>query len=94
MDQDLVLYLKSLDFSEEDIEFLTEKTPALITTPYECAMDNIMQVVSKGFPMEDIDMLIFANPNFLTISPEELSESLAKISGDIEEQLKNNPFLI
>ncbi len=94
MDKNLNTFFVTLGFSEEDISLLLATAPSLKITTYEHAMDNIMEVVSCGYPMEDIDGLIFANPKFLTKPTELITNGLKLIKGNVEDSLKNDPFLI
>lgn len=94
MDSNLVKYLSDLGFAELDIKLLTKMEPMLNKITYTYALANIALVVNKGYPQDDIDSLIYANPSFLVSLPETLAINLNNISGDIEEQLKNDPFLI
>jgi len=94
LDEKLKYYFITLGFEKEDIENLISICPALVDIDYDFAMNNIMAVVKKGFPVEDIDAIIAANPAFLTADNQTLVADLAAISGDIEQALKDDPFLI
>ena len=94
MDKELYQYLLSLNFEDDDIKFLCAICPGLEIISAERAFENIAIVISYGYPEEDIDGLISANPSFLLNVPEHLNEALAKLGEDIEEKLKNNPDLI
>ena len=93
MDKNLKYYLKSLGFSDNDILSLIENTPALQFIDYGDAIDNIMLVVAKGYPIDDIDSIIAINPAFLAEDPDVLRNKLKQID-NIAEQLKADPFLI
>ena len=94
LDGKLKYYLTSLGFETEDIENLIELCPALVDIDFEFAFANIQSVAKHGFPIEDIDGIIATNPAFLTADNQTLEKDLNAISGDIEEALKNDPFLI
>lgn len=94
MDADLKFYFKSLGFSDADISNLMSMEPALNIIDYKSAMDNIMVVVSSGYPMEDIDSLIAINPSFMVLPISELRAALSRVSGNVEQALKDDPFLI
>lgn len=94
MDKDLKYYLSGLGFEAADIDNLTLLEPALNVIDYTYAMDNIMLVVQKGYPIEDIDSLIATNPSFLVSDHGNLALALSQIKGDIETALKADPFLI
>ena len=94
LDGKLKYYLISLGFETEDIENLLELCPALADIDFEFAFANIQSVVKKGYPIEDIDAIIAVNPAFLTADNKTLEKDLSALSGDIEEVLKKDPFLI
>ena len=93
MDENLKYYLNSLGFKDNNILSLIKTTPALQLIDYDYALDNIMLVVSKGFPMDDIDSIIAINPSFLAEDSNILKDKLNKLT-NIEEELKADPFLI
>lgn len=92
MDKNLNYYLKSLGFKDNDILSIIKTTPALQIIDYDYALDNIMLVVAKGYPIDDIDSIIAINPAFLAEDQDILKEKLNKISNI--EDLKNDPYLI
>ena len=94
MDELLFKFLKSLEFDEEDIENLCMIAPELEYVSGERAIECAKAVVDAGFPKVDIDGLIFTNPGFLANDPETIKQKLKEIEGDLEEQLKADPFLI
>ncbi|MBQ8468207.1 MAG: hypothetical protein IJ542_00435 [Clostridia bacterium] len=94
LDDRLKYYLVSLGFKPEDIENLISVCPALVDIDFDFAFDNISEVVKRGFPIEDIDAIIAVNPTFLTADKQTLITDLNAISGDIEQALKDDPFLI
>ena len=94
LDEKLKYYLLTLGFEKEDIENLISICPALVDIDYDFAMDNIMTVAKKGFPIEDIDAIIAVNPAFLVADKQMLVSNLNAISGNIEQALKDDPFLI
>lgn len=94
LDGKLKYYLTSLGFENEDIENLLELCPALVDIDFEFAFENIQSVAKYGYPIEDIDAIIAANPAFLTADNKTLEKDLKAISGDVEEALKKDPFLI
>ena len=94
LDDKLKYYLNSLGFENEDIENLLNICPALADIDFDFAFKNIYSVVQKGYPIEEIDSIIAVNPAFLTADNKTLEKDLKAISGNIEEALKNDPFLI
>ena len=94
MDKLFFKYLTNLGFETSDINELVEIVPGLDIISYNRVYDNVQAVVDAGFPEIDIDGLIFANPGFLCNDPEYLRAKLVSIGGDIEEKLKDNPYII
>lgn len=94
MDKELNMYLKRLDFTNDDINEICSIAPGLDIIDSERAFKNISVVVQYGYPEVDIDSLIFSNPAFMCNDPEYLKVKLSKLGGDIEEKLKADPFLI
>ena len=94
MDKKVENFLINMDFTKEDIRELLSVAPGLGNISYEWFADCIEAVTDAGYPQADIDSLIFSNPTFLTQSPEFLKCELSSIGGDIEEKLKQNPYLI
>lgn len=94
MDNNLYTYLKSLDLQDEDIEVLLCQCPNLDFIDGNNALLCADVLIQAGYPKEDIDSLICINPRILTYNPEELKIKLSSLSGDIEQILKYNPFII
>lgn len=51
-------------------------------------------LVLYGYPKSELRDLILINPQILLYSPAILETNLKNLGADIEEKLKNNPFLI
>lgn len=94
MDKELKEYLMQLGLSENQIKEMIKNVPHFIMLTYEIAKENINVLCEYGFPIEDVDMLIYSNPAILLTSPEDLSEDLASLGENVEEILKNDPFAI
>ncbi len=94
MDEILYKYLLSLDLTVDDIKGLCDLAPGLEIISHERAFANIEAVVAAGYPEEDIDSLICVNPGFLCNETEYLAQKLSEIDGDVEEALKDDPFII
>ena len=94
MDQALYNYLIKLGFDEEDIKFLCTGCPGLENISADIALQNVATVVRYGYPKEDMDGLIAANPNFLLNNPTDLEKVLINLGDNVEESLKTNPYLI
>lgn len=97
MDNQIYNFFKELKFSDAEIENLLEIAPAIAETPTSDIIDNMTIVVRFGFPADDIGSLIALNPAFLCRNIDELTSDLVELSktcDDIEEALKNDPYLI
>ena len=94
MDKELKKYLINLGFSEKQISQMCLTYPSLKLVTYEQAMENIDILSYYGYPVEDIDSLIQANPLFIIVEPNFLEEILNDIDGEVESVLKNDPFVI
>ena len=94
MDKELKDYLIKLGLSEKQINEMIKNVPHFVMLTFEIAKENIEVLCQYGFPIEDVDMLIFSNPAILLTSPEDLSEDLASLGDNVEEILKEDPFAI
>lgn len=89
--------LNNLNFSNDEIENLVSIAPVLDTISIECATTNLNLLVAYNYPADDLSYLIAMNPGFLCRDAIELRNDLEQISIDydnVEEALKNDPFLI
>lgn len=93
MTKKLLEYLKSLNLTVDDVEILFKLEPALKTADENLVISNIELVIKFGYPRIDMGAFIQINPAFLLASQEVLKETLLSLD-DVEEELKNNPFLI
>ena len=94
MDKELFNYIKSFGFEDEDVEDFCSREPALEIIDCSRAKACVEAVVEAGYPRIDIDGLIFTNPGFLTNDPRDLKIKLITLGANIEEKLKEDPFLI
>lgn len=96
MNKNIYEFLKELKFDDGEIETLLNAAPVLGEVSFEQALSNMTAIVSMGYPADDISYLISQNPAFLCRNTHELQQDLAEIAknGDIEKQLKNDPYLI
>ena len=94
MENNLMNILSKYGITEEDYEEIITLCPSLKIIDAERAIKNISLLEQFGFPSFDIDSLILTNPNFLLNDPKHLAEILTKLNGNMEEKLKENPFLI
>ena len=96
MNKNIYEFLKELKFDDGEIETLISAAPVLEELSFEQALANMTAVVSAGYPADDISYIISLNPAFLCRNTTELQQNLTKIAenGDIEQQLKTDPYLI
>ena len=94
MDKELKVLLNKLTIADEEIAGLVELCPGLDIVDWNNAGACIKIVVDAGYPIEDISSLIYVNPGFMMYDPNDLISILEEFDGDIEEILKDNPFLI
>ena len=94
MEQRLYNFFRCHGFGDNDVQFLCASYPGLDEISSEDALQNINLVVQAGYPEEDIGTLIALNPNFLFYDYKQLAKTLFTLGDDIEETLKNEPFLL
>lgn len=97
MDKKLRQLLLELNLIEIEIEDLKNIAPMIETISYEDFTSNCKLLMDFGYPMEDLDSLILANPNIFVRSEKDLKSDLVTLKnryGDIEESIKNDPFII
>ena len=89
----IIKYLQSLGLVPVEIinTILTEQGLKVIDEKQ--AMQNVELVIKLGYPREDISTLISINPSFLVRTKKTILDALEGID-DVEEALKENPFLI
>ncbi len=94
MERKLVSFLKKLSIEKDEIDNLVQLCPGLDLISDTRAKANVKIVVDAGFPIFDVSNIIYSNPSFLLHDPQDLQKIIDLIDGDIETELKNNPFLI
>ena len=97
MDKRIISFLQNYDMFWEEIENLLKISPMLDMLEYDEFIKNCSILINYGYPKSDLDALILANPNIFIKSPMELDKEMAILKQkyeDIEEILKNNPFII
>lgn len=97
MNKSLNNLLHNLNFSSGEIENLVSIAPVLDTISIENVTTNLNLLVAYNYPADDLTYLIAINPGFLCRNSNELKQDLEQLSIDynnIEEALKNDPFLI
>lgn len=94
MDTSLKNFLNKLTIENDEINDLINICPGLDIIDVNRAKNNVKSVVDAGFPLIDISSIIYVNPGFLCNNPENTRERILSIDGDIEETLKNDPYLL
>lgn len=97
MDKIIYDFLKELKFDDGEIETLVSIAPTLEELSVAEAEENMNAVISFGYPVSDITYLISQNPGFLCRNITDLVNNLKAITlqySDVEEALKNDPYLI
>ncbi len=97
MDNKIIKFIKKYDISDLEIQDIINIAPMLEVTTYDEFVANCKLLVEYGYPQEDLDVLLLANPNLFARSYKDLKEDLTNLSNeydDIEEILKENPTII
>lgn len=97
MNKDLEKLLLNLDLTELEIDNLAKESPMIEEISCEEFLKNCNLLVCYGFPADDLDSLLLANPNLFVRSSDVLKKDLINLSNycdDIEKALKNDPFII
>lgn len=97
MNKNIINFIKKYDISILELKDIVNIAPMMDVLNYEDLMENVQVLTKYGYPEEDMDVLLLANPNLFVGSPKDLEEDLLKLKteyGDIEEPLKNNPLII
>ncbi len=97
MDSKIIKFIKKYDISDLEIQDISNIAPILEVTTYNEFIANCKLLVDYGYPQEDLDVLLLANPNIFVKSYKDLKEDLVDLSykyNDIEEILKQTPAII
>ena len=97
MNAEIIKFIKKCGISELEIEDMLNIAPMLEVQSFEDFMANCTLLVKYGYPKIDLDVLLLSNPNIFAISKKDLEAELKELKskyGDIEEVLKENPFII
>lgn len=97
MNKNIINFIKKYDISILELKDIVNIAPMMDVLNYEEFMENVQVLTKYGYPKEDMDVLLLANPNLFVGSPKDLEKDLLKLKteyGDIEEPLKNNPLII
>lgn len=97
MDKNIIKFIKTYNISDLEIADIITSAPMIEVLEYNEFIENCNLLVAYGYPKADLDVLLIANPNIFVNSPKKLEINLQDLKeeyGDIEEVLKNNPFII
>lgn len=97
MNAEIIKFIKKYGISELEIDDMLNIAPMLEVQSFEDFMANCTLLVKYGYPKIDLDVLLLSNPNIFAISKKDLEAELKELKskyGDIEEILKENPFII
>ncbi len=94
MDCSLKQLLKEYGVEEVFFEEILDMCPGLDIVDTEKVLKNLTILVNFGYPKTDIGTLIILNPKFLVYNPKIFIQKLSMISGNIEEEIKKNPYII
>lgn len=97
MQQQLKDLLLQLGVTEEEMQTIVNLAPMFEDISLQEFVDSTCVLVEYGYPQEDIPALLLVNPNIFVLTKETLQAELKNIQqayGDVEEALKQNPFLI
>lgn len=97
MNKNIINFIKKYDISILELKDIVNIAPMMDVLNYEEFMENVQVLTKYGYPKEDMDVLLLANPNLFVGSPKDLEKDLLKLKteyGDIEEILKGNPLII
>ena len=94
MNKEIYELLKKCDLLDEEIKNCFEICPGLDIVDYSKARNCVIALIERGYPSDDVGLLLAVNPAILLYNPKTLATKLADINGNIEEVLKNDPFII
>ena len=97
MDIQIVNFMKKYDISDLEIQDLSNNAPMLKYSTYNEFIANCKLLVDYGYPKEDLDILLLANPKIFARAYSNLEKDLIFLSDkyeDIEMILKQNPTII
>jgi len=94
MDQNNLNFLLEYNLQPEDIDQICTEYPGIIIADTQRIIKNINLLIQFGYPKLDLDSIIMINPKFLLSDHEDLIKKLIAIGENVEEKLKENPFLI
>lgn len=97
MDSKIIEFIKNYKISDLEINNMINIAPMLKYATYNEFINNCKLLIEYGYPQEDLDLLMLANPKIFARSYKDLMDDLKELSqeyDDIEEILKENPTII
>lgn len=97
MNKQIINFIKKYNISDLEIGDIVNISPMMEVITYEEFMENVSILTKYGYPEEDLDFLLLANPYLFSGSPIDLEAALLKLKNrdeNIEEILKKNPTII
>ena len=94
MDLKLKKFLKKLNLDDDEINNLTTVCSGLEITSEGRAKENVIILIDSGFPLCDVSFVVCANPAFLCNDPIDTKSSIESIDGDVEQAIKNDPYIL
>jgi len=89
----IVDYLLNLGVTEDDIENIL-KSNNFELVEFKQIRECINLLIVYGYPKEDVSTLLSVNPYIMFYNPTNLEKLLIGLSPNLEEKLKENPYLI
>ena len=89
--QNTLSFFQNLNISRDEFQSIKD---GLDCMDLKEATRCVELLVLYGYPKTEIRDLILVNPQILLYSPTLLEEKLKTLGDDIEDKLKNDPFLI
>ncbi|MBR4270754.1 MAG: hypothetical protein IKQ31_03675 [Clostridia bacterium] len=94
MNQIIAKMFSKLGMTKEQIDECFEYCPGLDVVDDMRVKDNLTLLTKYGFPKEDLGALIMENTNFLFSNPFDLEQKLISLGPDVEEKIKDNPYIL
>ena len=89
--------LNKIGLKNSEIDTMININKELRTCDPENVYNNLVDVSKAGFPDDELGWLAYNNPNFLTLTREELKEKIDIVNEDFEDfenAIKENPNLL
>lgn len=96
MDKKIIEFIQSYGISKLELQDILNMAPRMDVITFDDFMQNVASFVFYGYPKSELDFLLLSNPNLFIGNTNALKEKLVKLKelGDIEEILKENPYVI